>query len=291
MSHAIRPAASSAGFAGATDFSGGGSEGGRSPLRQCRSAPTSGRSSDRLGADRHRPGVRVRLLGDAGREGAPRGGLRGRAGQLQSRHHHDRPGDGPPHLRRAAHARVRGAGHRARAAGRAPAHGGRPDRPQPRGGARRGRHARPLRRRADRRQAPRHQDRGGPEPLRRRHGAHRPRDAARLLRPSPERGARGHAAAADAVPADHPPVLHARRHRRLHRLPPGGAGGRRQVGAPAEPGPAGARRGVGDRLEGVRARGDARPRRQRRHHLLDRELRPDGRAHRRLHHGGARADA
>jgi carbamoyl-phosphate synthase large subunit len=48
---------------------------------------------------------------------------------------------------------------------------------------------------------------------------------------------------------------------------------------------------VGDRLEGVRARGDARPRRQRGHHLLDRELRPDGRAHRRLHHGGSRADA
>ena len=45
------------------------------------------------------------------------------------------------------------------------------------------------------------------------------------------------------------------------------------------------------RLEGVRARGHARRQGQRRHHLLDRELRPDGRAHRRLDHGGAGADA
>ena len=45
------------------------------------------------------------------------------------------------------------------------------------------------------------------------------------------------------------------------------------------------------RLEGVRAGGDARPRRQLRDHLLDRERRPDGRAHRRLDHRRAGADA
>ncbi len=39
-----------------------------------------------------------------------------------------------------------------------------------------------------------------------------------------------------------------------------------------------ARRGVPDRLERVRDGGDARLRRQRRHRLLDRELRPDGRS-------------
>ena len=50
-------------------------------------------------------------------------------------------------------------------------------------------------------------------------------------------------------------------------------------------------RGVGHRLEGVRARGDARRRRQLRRHLLDREHRPDGRAHRRQHHRRAGADA
>jgi carbamoyl-phosphate synthase large subunit len=41
----------------------------------------------------------------------------------------------------------------------------------------------------------------------------------------------------------------------------------------------------------VRARGDARPQRQRRDRLLDRERRPDGRPHRRLGHGRAPADA
>ena len=51
------------------------------------------------------------------------------------------------------------------------------------------------------------------------------------------------------------------------------------------------RRGVGDRLEGIRARGHARRRRQLRRHLLDREHRSDGRAHRRQHHRRAGADA
>ena len=51
------------------------------------------------------------------------------------------------------------------------------------------------------------------------------------------------------------------------------------------------RRGVDRRLEGVRARGDARPRRQLRDHLLDRERRPDGRAHRRLDHRRPGPDA
>ena len=44
-------------------------------------------------------------------------------------------------------------------------------------------------------------------------------------------------------------------------------------------------------LEGVRARGHARPGRQLRDRLLDREPRPDGRAHRRLDHGGSGPDA
>ena len=47
-------------------------------------------------------------------------------------------------------------------------------------------------------------------------------------------------------------------------------------------------REVDRRVEGVRARGHARPGRQLRDHLLDREPRPDGRAHRRLDHRGAR---
>ena len=53
----------------------------------------------------------------------------------------------------------------------------------------------------------------------------------------------------------------------------------------------GAARGVGPRLEGVRARGHARRQRQHRRRLLDREPRPDGRAHRRLDHRRAGDDA
>ena len=47
-----------------------------------------------------------------------------------------------------------------------------------------------------------------------------------------------------------------------------------------QPGARGAHRGVRPRLEGVRARADARRQGQRRRGLLDRERRPDGRAHR-----------
>ncbi len=50
-------------------------------------------------------------------------------------------------------------------------------------------------------------------------------------------------------------------------------------------------RAVDRGLEGVRARGHARPGRQLRDRLLDREPRPDGRAHRRLDHRGSRPDA
>ena len=61
--------------------------------------------------------------------------------------------------------------------------------------------------------------------------------------------------------------------------------------ARGQPDHRGAPRGVDPRLEGVRAGGDARPGRQRRDRLLDREPRPDGRAHRRLDHRRAGDDA
>ena len=66
------------------------------------------------------------------------------------------------------------------------------------------------------------------------------------------------------------------------------AGRDRPAGEPDRPG---AGRGVGARLGRVRARGRARQARQRRDRLLDREPRPDGRAHRRLGHGRAADDA
>ena len=61
------------------------------------------------------------------------------------------------------------------------------------------------------------------------------------------------------------------------RVPPA-----RRRGPRRQPDRPGAGGGVGDRLGRVRARGDARPQRQRGDRLLDRERRPDGRAHRRL---------
>ena len=65
----------------------------------------------------------------------------------------------------------------------------------------------------------------------------------------------------------------------------GAARARAVAGAP------GARRGIDPRLERVRDGGDARQGRQRRDHLLDRELRPDGHSHGRLDHRGPGADA
>jgi carbamoyl-phosphate synthase large subunit len=84
--------------------------------------------------------------------------------------------------------------------------------------------------------------------------------------------------------ADHPSRLHARRPRRRHRPDRGGLRAHRQ-GRPRRladrPDP---HRRVRARLGGVRARGHARRRGQRRDRLLDREHRPDGRPHGRLRH-------
>ncbi len=63
------------------------------------------------------------------------------------------------------------------------------------------------------------------------------------------------------------------------------------AGPGREPDHRGAPGGVDHRLEGVRARGHARPQGQRGHRLLHREPRPDGRPHRRLDHRRAGDDA
>ena len=62
-------------------------------------------------------------------------------------------------------------------------------------------------------------------------------------------------------------------------------------GIDASPTTRSADRGIGARLERVRDGGGARQERQLHHRLLDREPRSDGRAYRRLDHGGAGADA
>ena len=145
----------------------------------------------------------------------------------------------------------------------------------------RGRHARALRRRADRRELRRDQPRRGPRAVRRddaappacaRRATRSPRASSRrarragelglplIIRPAFTLGGRGGgiARSAGGVRAD----------RR--------AGPRRVADRP------GADRRVRARLGRVRARGHARRRGQRRDRLLDRERRPDGRPHRRL---------
>ena len=79
----------------------------------------------------------------------------------------------------------------------------------------------------------------------------------------------------------HPPELHARRHRRRHRLQPRGIHPHRRRRPQGLAGRPGAGRGIRARLEGVRDGGGPRPRGQLHHRLLDREHRPDGRAYRR----------
>ena len=85
--------------------------------------------------------------------------------------------------------------------------------------------------------------------------------------------------------------VHARRPRRRLRVHARGARRAGREGPARVADRPGARRGVGARLGRVRARGRPRQARQRRHRLLDREPRPDGRAHRRLGHGRAADDA
>ena len=89
----------------------------------------------------------------------------------------------------------------------------------------------------------------------------------------------------------HPALVHAGRHRRRHRLQQGRVHRDHRPRPRREPHARGAGRGVGDRLEGIRDGGGAGLQGQLHHRVLDREPRPDGRAHRGLDHGGAGADA
>ncbi len=231
----------------------------------------------RGGAHRHRPGLRVRLLRRPGLQGAARGGLPGDPGELQPRHHHDRPRDGRRHLHRADHPRDRRQDHRRRAPRRALAHHGRPDRAQHRAQA--GRHGRAgkIRRRADRRQARGHREGRGPQALPRGDGAHRAGEPPRHHRPHAGGGAGRHRPRRPA--GDHPPRLHPRRHRRRRRLQPRGLCAHLQDRAGRLAGQPDPDRRKPAGLEGIRDGGGPRQGGQLHHRLLHREHRPDGRAH------------
>ena len=180
--------------------------------------------------------------------------------------------------------------HRKGAPRRAAADARRPDGAEPGDEPARGRHPGAARGRADRRQRRGDQPRRGPREVP--HDDDRGGAADPLVdhRRDARRGRGGARRGPYLAAGDHPPGLHdgrpGRRHRpHRDRAAPGRLRGPRRQ--PDQPGPG---RGVGDRLGRVRARGDARPQRQRRDHLLDRERRPDGRPHRRLGHRGAGPD-
>ena len=185
------------------------------------SAPTSSDPDHRRRPDRHRPGVRVRLLRRAGVQGAARGGLPRRPGQLQPGDDHDRPGDGRRDLHRADHLADGRADHREGAARRAAADDGRADRAQLRARPRAPRRAREVRRRDDRRHARGDRQGRGPREVQGGDDADRPRESPRsALAHRMEEALQVQATV--GFPAIIRPVVHARRHRRRHRLQPRG---------------------------------------------------------------------
>ena len=174
------------------------------------------RPRDRLRSDCHRAGVRVRLLGLAGLQGAAVRRARGHPRQQQPGDDHDRPGTGRPHLCRAAHGGLPRGDHRTRAAGRHSADGRRPDRPQSRRRSVERRRSLEVQRQADRRLDRGDQDRRGPSAVQGRDARHRSRSPAE--RPGAHAAGGGRSGAHARVPAGDPAVVHTGRRRRRHRL-------------------------------------------------------------------------
>ena len=147
-----------------------------------------------------------------------------------------------------------------------------------------------LRRGADRRQRARHPHRRGPRGVRRGDAADRPRDAAGP-HGAEHRGRRWRRSRRPATPrsSGRPSPWAAPAAGIAYNLEEFEDHGR--AGARALPGPLRAGGAQRHRVEGVRARGDARRGGQRGHRLLDRESRPHGRPHRRLDHRRAGDDA
>ena len=173
----------------------------------------------------------------------------------------------------------------ARAARRAPADDGRRHRAQPRARAARGRRARGARHRADRREHRCDPARRGPRAL---------QADGRIVRPEGSDVADRHVGRRPRrrlVARSRAAGVHARRPRRRLRRDTRAAAAAGRAWPLGVADLAGARRGIGARLGRVRAGGRPRPRRQRRDRLLDREPRPDGRAHRRLGDRRAADDA
>jgi hypothetical protein len=243
----------------------------------------------RLRPDRDRPGLRVRLLRHPGLPRAARGGLPGDPRQLEPGDDHDRPRLRRRHLRRAAHLEVVSAIiDREQPDALLPTLGGQTG-AQPRDGLFErgvlgvhgvemiGANAEAIATAEDRELFKQAMIEIGLDVPRSRHG--RPHDGRGprviaeiglpvVIRPAYILGGRGTGIAYTAE--------------EFERSPP-------TASTPARSARSSSRSRC--RLEGVRARGDARPRRQLRDHLRHRERRPDGRAHRRLDHRRPDPDA
>ena len=146
-----------------------------------------------------------------------------------------------------------------------------------------------VRRQDDRRHRRRHRQGRGPRAVPRGDEEDRARDAA--LAPDQDAAGGADRAGGHRAARHHPPLLHARRHRRRHRLQQGRVHRHRRARHRRLADQRGADRGIGARLERVRDGGGARQEGQLHHHLLDREPRSDGRAHRRFDHDRAGAHA
>ena len=221
------------------------------------------------GPDRHRPGLRVRLFRHPGLQGAEGRGLPDRPGQFQSGDDHDRPGSGRRHLHRADHAGDRRQDHREGAARRAAADHGRPDRAQLRAVARANGRARQVRRRDDRRDRRSDRQGRGPRAVPRRDdqrdralGNDRRARSAQAIAQDARQSRRCDAALRRPIdrrsPGDHPAVLHARRHRRRHRLQQGRVPRHRRARPRRLADQRSADRGIGARLERIRDGGGPR---------------------------------
>ena len=204
----------------------------------------------RRGAHRHRAGLRVRLFGHPGLQGAEGRGLSYRPRQLQPGHHHDRSGAGGRDLHRAHNARGRRQDHRAGASRCPAAHHGRADRAQYGARPRQAGRARQVRRRDDRRQGAGHRHGRRSAAVPRGDDKNRPRHAQIGARSQPRRGAGGPGARGPA--GHHSALVYARRHRRRRRLQPGGVRRDRRAGPRRLADASGADRGERARLEGVR---------------------------------------
>ena len=172
---------------------------------------------------------------------------------------------------------------------RAAADHGRADRAQHRAVAAPDGRAGKIRRRDDRRHRRRHRQGRGPQAVPQRDDQDRAGDAALASGQDADPGARG--ARGDRAAGHHPAVVHARRHRRRHRLQQGGVHRHRRTRHRRLADHRSADRGIGAGLERIRDGGGARQERQLHHRLLDRKHRSDGRAYRRLDHRRAGADA